>query len=63
MCDYCKKYDSKVVFGKTFDLFGEKNQCALYIQEGEERKLNVHIGNATIFSKKIKYCFMCGRKL
>lgn len=62
-CEYCEEVDSKVVTGKRAHIFCNSYDATMKIKEGSERKIEVKMGEATLLTKKIKYCFMCGRKL
>lgn len=64
-CSYChdKNLDgTKMMKGKSYNILGDKYDTAVYLRE-TNNNLVVEFGNEEIFSKKINYCPMCGRKL
>lgn len=65
MCKYCENLNdsgSEIMIGKAFNILGCKFDTGVYVNEST-KKLTVEFGEEEIFSKKINYCPMCGRKL
>ena len=66
-CKYCDDKDSLILTGKTEKIFDEEFQFAMWITSASykngSRMIVAEIGNKRMVSKKINYCFMCGRKL
>lgn len=65
MCEYCQILDddgTKMMKGKSYNILGARHETAVFIRDSNNN-LVVELGNETIFSKQIKFCPMCGRKL
>ena len=62
-CKYCKETNSKSIVGKRMHVLYNSYDAKVCIKEGNERKIEVKLGDAVVLTRKIKYCYMCGRKL
>lgn len=62
-CEYCKELKSKSIIGKRMHVLYNSYDASVRIKEGNERKIEVKMGDAVVLTRKIKYCYMCGRKL
>ena len=63
MCKYCDDEESIIIQGKKEKIFGEDFPVDIWISCSNPRRLLVHVRDKEMISLKIKYCYMCGRKL
>lgn len=63
ICKYCKETNSKSIVGKRMHVLYNSYDASVSIKEGKDRKIEVKMGDVAVLTRKIKYCYMCGRKL